>query len=339
MVYTDKEYMMFTLLASQYDKQQLVSEFQEYVQLIIKSVEEDVNLLSSNETRKEFITKHSITKNKLIEELLDPDINYLGLLAIEELELLEESNISHCSYESPEYPTKLKEISTPPLFLHWKGQFLEASGATQSIAIIGSRVTDPRFARAIAVQAGQLFAENGIWNHSGLALGCDTAGHCGGIASHKHGLSKSSYTGAVLGNGLGVSIYPPENRGLSEEILHCGGYLLSELPPSSMVKRPWLILRDRLQSALSDALFIVQTSINSGTFYTVHNAIKEKKPIFVWKGTGLKIPYEYMEGNYQLINRAPLPSKYRITNKMLQQADIYGIDKPEEILKYLLDNQ
>jgi DNA processing protein len=307
-------------------------------------VDSGINLFHlSAHSRLELIKNSRIKLNSLIRELIEPDVNYLRRLAIQEINILKSHQLAFCSYESSLYPERLKRTTTPPLFIHWKGDLLKAVKSRSNIAIVGSRVTDPKYARAIALQAGQFCAESGIWNHSGLALGCDTSGHCGGISSYKHGLCDSAFTGAILGNGLGNSTYPPENAILADEIVKCGGYLLSETPPSMIVKKTWLVLRDRLQSALSDALLIVQTSLNSGTLHTVRYAICQDRTIFVWKGTGLKIPYEYMEGNIQLLNKAVLPTKYQINTTMLKRAHIIGFEQPKEIISKLLpaiqDNQ
>ncbi|MBN2830075.1 MAG: DNA-processing protein DprA, partial [Candidatus Cloacimonetes bacterium] len=246
-IYSEIEYMMFTMIAALYDKQQLISEYSDYIKFIISTVEAGINLFHLNSpNRLEIIKSSSIKPNNLIRELIEPDSKYLRHISENEIELLIQNGFEYCTYEFLNYPSKFKSIDSPPLFLHWKGNFSKAVGDKKHVAIIGSRITDPKYARAIALQAGQLMAENMVWNHSGLALGCDTAGHCGGIAAYKHGYAECAFTGGILGNGLLSSVYPQENSSLAEEIIRCGGYLLSEMPPSMIVKRTWLILRDRI---------------------------------------------------------------------------------------------
>ncbi len=333
MVYTPKEYLKFTLIAALCDKMHIIYEYKEYVQTILQSVKSGINLFNMTSSDRLSLIPES-ERNSLLNEMVNIRDNYFDRIADNELSLLDKHKIEYSSYESINYPAFFQSIPIPPLFISWKGNFSKAV-MSKGVAIIGSRLIDARYAGAVAFQAGQLFAENSIWNHSGLAMGCDSAGHHGSISCFKNALCNNAYTGAILGNGLTSKIYPAENRQLASDILEGGGYLLSELSPSIPVKRSWLILRDRLQSAISDALFVVQTSLNSGTLYTVRDAIELDKPIYVWNGKGLNIPYEFMEGNYQLINKAPMPSKYRFGKLEYQNSNIISIDNPQEILSSL----
>ena len=65
-------------------------------------------------------------------------------------------------------------------------------------------------------------AARGLVILSGMARGVDTAGHRGAITT-------KGKTVAGFGTGINV-IYPKENSRLSEQILGCGGALISEFP-------------------------------------------------------------------------------------------------------------
>ena len=88
-------------------------------------------------------------------------------------------------------------------------------------------------------------------------------------------------TGAILGQGLDLEIYPRENIKLAEMILENNGFLLSELIPQTEISLFSLIKRDRLQSALTSGIVIAETGIKGGTVNTFKYAREQKKKIFV----------------------------------------------------------
>ena len=65
-------------------------------------------------------------------------------------------------------------------------------------------------------------AAHGLIIFSGMARGVDTAAHRGALNAHGR-------TVAVWGTGVDVT-YPKENRKITEQILACGGAIVSESP-------------------------------------------------------------------------------------------------------------
>jgi len=122
-----------------------------------------------------------------------------------------------------------------------------------------------------AKDIGAYLAKNNTYNISGLALGIDTVGH--ELCIHK--------TGAILGQGLDLEVYPKENIKLAEKILENNGFLLSELIPKQELSIFSLIKRDRLQSALTSGIIIAETGVKGGTVNTFKYAREQKKKIFI----------------------------------------------------------
>ena len=201
------------------------------------------------------------------------------------------SDINICSILDSDFPTRLKAIDDPPVILFYRG-CMDQINEQKTIAIIGTREpTD--FGFRIAIRIGEMMAESGIITVSGLALGCDTGGHTGTI-------NKNGSTVAVLANGLDV-IYPKENLGLASEIINLGGCLISEYPPHSEMQRGYFVDRDRLQAALSDAVFVVETDIKGGTMHTVGFAQKYGKPIYCFNHPEKYLSEPKTQGNQKLI--------------------------------------
>lgn len=176
---------------------------------------------------------------------------------------------------SPAYPPRLRQIADYPLMLYARGS-LEALRAERAVAVIGSR--EPT---SLGFQQGKayarLLAELGYTVVSGLARGCDTAGHIGCLEG-------GGRTVAVLPGEL-EQIYPRSNRGLAARILENGGCLASEYAPGERSRLPgerkqappgrFFVERDRIQSGLSLGLLVVETYTTGGTLHTVNFARRQ----------------------------------------------------------------
>lgn len=173
-------------------------------------------------------------------------------------------------YNSKNYPLSLLELKNPPYVLFIKGKLPQNNILLNSIALVGTRKVS-----SVGIETtkdiGNFLVENKIFNISGLAIGVDTIGH----------FKTLGQTGAILGQGLLLPIYPKENKKLSEEILANNGFLLSELPPYTNISIQNLIDRNRLQTALTSSIIIAETSLKGGTIHTFKSSRKLRKRIFV----------------------------------------------------------
>lgn len=193
-------------------------------------------------------------------------------------------DINIINYTDNNYPCEFKEIDDPPVLFFVKGQFGYLSNFKKA-AVIGRR--DPSlcgYNKSVII--GEKLATKGFAVISGLAKGCDTGGHKGCI-------SKKGYTVAILPGGIN-NIYPPENRELSEEIIKSGGCLISEYLPDLKIDKYRFIERDRLQAALSGAVYVIESSVNDGTMHTIGFAEKYKKPVYC---------LDYLDKGVELIKR------------------------------------
>lgn len=177
-----------------------------------------------------------------------------------------------------------------PVLLYYKGDL--SVTAKPTVAIIGTREPSPQ-GKMASETFGEFFSSHGFNIVSGLAIGCDTAGHRGALRS------AAGSTTAFLAHGLDY-IYPPENKSLAEEIVAKGGLLMSEYPIGEYVNRNYLVSRDRLQAALADATLVIQTGINGGTMHAVNAALAAGKTVYAveYKVT---IPEDRDAGNKWLI--------------------------------------
>jgi DNA processing protein len=194
-------------------------------------------------------------------------------LAQEELARVAAAGVTLLVPDDPAYPGQLKQIYDPPLVLYVRGN--AAAVSLPGIALVGTRHPTP-YGMAMAERLACDLAARGLVIFSGLARGVDTAGHRGAIAA-------KGKTVAVFGTGIDI-IYPKENTRLAEQILSCGGALLSEFPLSSFAAPQNFPIRNRIISGLSIGVLVVEAAEYSGTRITARCALEQNRDVFAVPG-------------------------------------------------------
>jgi len=180
--------------------------------------------------------------------------------------------IQYTFCQAPDFPLKLAQIPDPPFGIFYKGALPQ--GDTPAIAMIGARKCS-EYGRYMAENFATAFAQSGIYIISGMALGID------GI-SQKAALKAGGKSYGVLGCGVDV-IYPKANETLYKQLVEKGG-VLSEYPPG-LEPRPALFPpRNRLISALADAVLVVEAREKSGTLITVDMALEQGREVYAVPG-------------------------------------------------------
>lgn len=187
------------------------------------------------------------------------------------LDRQEAMGIESISVQDSDFPEKLIEIGDDcPAVIHLLGDN-NLLKEPKAIAIIGARSADKE-GNSKAYELGKKYAKDGYVVVSGLALGCDSAGHSGC-------LDAGGKTIAIVGSGLDI-VHPKENVNLQKRILENGGLILSEQPIGMKASPRTLVQRNRLQSALSEAVILAQCPTESGSLHTMRFARKYRKKSF-----------------------------------------------------------
>ena len=194
-------------------------------------------------------------------------------LAEEELVRAEAAGVEIVSLDDFRYPATLREIYDPPIILYVRGSVDVLS--LPGIAVIGTRHPTP-YGIGMAERLACDLARQGLVIFSGMARGIDSAAHRGAV-------SAKGKTVAVFGTGVD-EIYPKENKKLSEQILSCGGALVSEFPLQTFPAPQNFPIRNRIISGLSVGVLVVEAAEYSGTRVTARCALEQDREVFAVPG-------------------------------------------------------
>ena len=196
-------------------------------------------------------------------------------------------NIRCVTKENPEYPERLKKLPGMPDRLYVKGSLPADDRPTA--AVVGARRCST-YGRIQAFQYAKYLSCQGVQVISGLATGIDTEGH-------KGALEGKTPVFAVLGNGVDIC-YPAINRPLYQRILKEGGGIFSEYPPGTKGRAWHFPERNRIISALSDVVLVVEAQEKSGSLITAGLALEQGKAVYAVPGA---VNEPLSEGCHRLI--------------------------------------
>lgn len=175
--------------------------------------------------------------------------------------------------DDAEYPPLLAELDNAPAVMTIKGD--TGLFARTGIAMVGARNASAaacRFARGLAVELGR---EN-VVVISGLARGLDTAAHQGAMATGTIG---------VIASGIDIA-FPPENRGLQDQVAD-QGLLIAEQPPGSEPLARNFPHRNRVIAGLSTGTVVVEAAPRSGSLITARLAAEAGRDVMAVPGSPL----------------------------------------------------
>jgi DNA processing protein len=186
----------------------------------------------------------------------------------------------------PRYPALVAGIFDPPLVLWSRGAVTIL--AAPAVAIVGSRAASV-YGEETAARLASDLAARGLVIVSGLARGIDAAAHRGALAA-------GGRTVAVLGCGVDV-VYPPEHAALMDEVARTG-VVVSEFPPG-MPPLPFNFpRRNRIISALSLGVVVVEARQRSGALITADCALEQGREVMAVPGSVLS---ERHRGSHTLL--------------------------------------
>ena len=230
-----------------------------------------------------------LIKDKLLERMESTDISK----ADEIIETCRKNDWRIITFESEDYPQKLKNIYDPPAVIYVCGELPNVDNML-TLGVVGTRKASPYALNCARIVSKGVARCNGIII-SGGALGVDTAAHEGAIAVN-------GKTIVVLGCGLACN-YLSTNNDLRRKA-SMSGAVISEYPPDAPATRFTFPPRNRIISGLSDGVYVVEAGDKSGSLITASYATDQNRDLFA---TPASIFDEGFNGTNRLIEDGAIP--------------------------------
>lgn len=236
--------------------------------------------------------------------------------------------------DSVDYPAPLRELDEPPAVLYCRGK-LPDFGNFAAVGVVGKRRADA-YGEQVAYKLSFELAAAGAVVVSGMADGID------GIATAA-ALQAGGAAIAVLGCGIDVT-YPRHHGKLMRECAERGA-VISEFLPGTPPNGYNFPIRNRLISALSDAVLVVEAGERSGALITARYAVMQGRTLYAVPGD---ITAERSVGSNRLLQAgarpvlaaedilSPLRPRYRasLSDKALCEAMQYSTLTPQALSRY-----
>jgi DNA processing protein len=186
---------------------------------------------------------------------------------------VQSAGIHLITWESPDYPSYLREIPAPPPLLYLQGELQEID--RWAVAVVGTRRLTS-YGRQVTRDLVSGLVRNHVTIVSGLARGIDAV-------AHKTALESGGRTIAVLGSGLD-SVYPSEHQSLAGQIIGGQGAVISEYGLGVQPEAQNFPPRNRIISGLSLGVVVVEAGEKSGALITANFALEQNREVFAVPG-------------------------------------------------------
>lgn len=195
---------------------------------------------------------------------IDPDTEW---------QQVQKAGVQAYTWDDPDYPANLRQSDAPPPVLYVRGSITEQD--LWAVAIVGTRRASA-YGREVAHTLAQELAQNGVTIISGLALGIDAI-------AHQSALDAGGRTIGVLGSGVD-QLYPATNQKLAQAMMSSGA-VVSEYPLGTRPEARNFPPRNRIISALSKGIVVVEAGHQSGALITAQFAAEQGRDVFAVPGS------------------------------------------------------
>lgn len=209
------------------------------------------------------------------------------------IDYCERKDIEIVTLDDDKYPVILCRIINPPCVLYVRGTLPDFDDEV-GIGMVGTRNCSMNGMIAASTLAYRM-AQAGAIVISGGALGIDTKCSQGAIFAKKP---------SIIIRPCGVDYnYLSDLKDIRKQVESCGA-VISEVQPLGKVERNAFQIRNRLISALSLGLVVIEAPLKSGTMITVAYSLEYGKDIYALPGD---ISDENYSGSNKLLQEGATP--------------------------------
>ncbi len=252
-----------------------------------------------------------------------------------EARLIEELDIRFVSILDSDYPSLLKSIYYPPLYLFYRGE-LKPDDFRRVLGVVGTR-RPSNYGRLMTQRLCDELVRSGFTIISGMANGVDTI-------SHRSALENGGRTYAIMGTPVN-QIYPAGNRELAEQIIH-NGAIISEFVPGSQSMKGNFPRRNRIISGMSLGTLVIEGSQSSGALITAKYATDQNRDVFAVPGDANRVQSEgpnqlIREGATLVTTAKDIMDYYGVASIAGDQLEVFPELNPKEenVYQVLVENK
>ncbi len=194
-------------------------------------------------------------------------------------------------YTANELSHYVGEVSDIPLMLSGSFPLEMLPAFSRRVAVVGTCSPAPQ-AREITASIISYLSKENVLIISGFARGIDRVAHLNAV---HHKLKTLAFLPYGIGNFS--SCYPAKG----------GIYYLSEAPFHEKWLKKWAILRNRLIALFSDAVIVIQSRADGGSFYTASYGLNYGRKV-----CAVKFKNDPCQGNKKLLQ---LPGVHQIRSR------------------------
>jgi DNA processing protein len=190
-----------------------------------------------------------------------------------EIAFAEKNQIELLFLTSDSYPKRLLHCYDPPTLLYRQGSV--NLNHEKVAAVVGTR-KNTEYGKQVVSDLMESLAAQRVMILSGLAFGIDTL-------AHREALKNNLPTVSILAHGL-HTLYPPENKKLSRQILENGGGLLTEFTSLDQPDKHNFPTRNRVVAGMADVTIVVETDVKGGSMITAELANNYNRDVLAFPG-------------------------------------------------------
>ena len=191
------------------------------------------------------------------------------------LEFVQNKNINILTYDNPQYPYMLRQISNPPMTLFYKGDLFSCN-LERTVAFVGSRRASFAGKESIRKIISDLNGTD-LCVVSGLATGIDSV-------SHESAISNNLKTIGVIASGFDF-VYPSSSKYLYEQIETGCGAVVTEYYPTFEPIKFRFPQRNRIVTGLSYGTVVGEAAIKSGALISANLTLEQGRELMCIPGT------------------------------------------------------
>lgn len=193
--------------------------------------------------------------------------------AEEIIDFCKNKKVGILTYFDSDFPDSLRKIKNPPVLLYYRGVLPDFKNEF-FVSIVGTRHLSD-YGRKNTFRIATDIARAGATVVSGMAIGID------GVALSA-ALAQGKSTVAVIGSGIDVC-YPSQHKRLAQEIVK-SGCVFTEYAPGTRPQKYNFPKRNRIISALSSAVIVMEGRERSGAVITARYAKEQGRAVYAFPG-------------------------------------------------------